>query len=450
MLNTADSSKNIYTVSNLNRTARAILESEFGLIWLTAEISNFVAASSGHWYFTLKDSRAQIRGAMFKGANRRVVQKPKNGDKVLLRASLSIYEPRGDYQLIVEHLEPEGEGLLKQQFEQLKMKLAAEGLFANEFKQPLPSKINTVGIVTSATGAALHDILTVLRRRNPATEVIVYPSQVQGEIATMQICQAIQLANRRKEVDVLIVGRGGGSLEDLWCFNEESVAREIFNSSLPIVSAVGHEIDITIADYVADVRAATPSAAAELVSQDQVKQLQGVQQLFDRLGQSFSILFKQQKYQFEVLNHRLQRNHPESILRQQAQYADQLQAMLVNNMQRILTSKEHALNTSYSRLQMQSPEATVKQRGQSLRELTARLTKGCQLRLERNQQRLASASQLLNTVSPLATLSRGYNISFNQQNIVRSVSQVKEGDQIVTKVHDGEFTSTVTKISNKS
>ncbi len=447
MLNSVDSSKNIYTVTNLNRTARAILESEFGLIWLSAEISNFVAASSGHWYFTLKDSRAQIRGAMFKGANRKVIQRPKNGDKVLLRASISIYEPRGDYQLIVEHLEPEGEGLLKQQFEQLKMALSAEGLFANEYKKPLPQTISTVGIVTSATGAALHDILTVMRRRNPATKIIVYPSQVQGQIATEQICNAIQLANRRNEVDVLIVGRGGGSLEDLWCFNEEAVARQIFASAIPVVSAVGHEVDITIADYVADIRAATPSAAAELVTQDQQEQLQIIHNLFARLTHTFSTQFKQHKYQFDVLSHRLQRNHPETILQQQAQHADQLQASLVLNMQRIMTDKRHDMKERLNRLDKQSPQNLLQQQTGRLAELTNRLTQGSQLQIERSQHRLATASQLLNTVSPLATLSRGYNISFQQGEIVRSVSQVKQGDQLTTKVSDGEFTSTITKIN---
>ncbi|MGL6027423.1 MAG: exodeoxyribonuclease VII large subunit, partial [Vibrio sp.] len=259
----------IYTVSRLNAEVRLLLENEMGIVWLIGEISNFSAPVSGHWYLTLKDSQAQVKCAMFKGNNRLVNFKPQNGQQVLVKARLSLYEPRGDYQIILESMQPEGDGRLQQQFEQLKMQLAAEGLFAQSRKQALPEHPRCVGIITSRTGAALHDILQVLKRRDPQLPVIIYPTLVQGEEAALQIAQAIGRANSRAECDVLIVGRGGGSLEDLWCFNHEIVARTIAASQIPIISAVGHEVDVTIADFVADMRAPTPSAAAELVSRDQ-------------------------------------------------------------------------------------------------------------------------------------------------------------------------------------
>ncbi len=234
--------QNIFTVSRLNAEVRLLLENEMGIVWLVGEISNFSAPVSGHWYFTLKDSRAQVKCAMFRGNNRRVSFKPASGNQVLVRARLSLYEPRGDYQLIVESMQPEGDGRLQQQYEALKMKLAAEGLFAQTAKKPLPEHPKRVGIVTSKTGAALFDILDVLKRRDPSLPVVVYPTMVQGEEAAIQIAQAIGCANSRNECDVLIVGRGGGSLEDLWCFNNEVLARTIAASQIPIISAVGTKL----------------------------------------------------------------------------------------------------------------------------------------------------------------------------------------------------------------
>ena len=259
----------ILNVSELTKKVRFMLESELGNVWLCGEISNFVSASSGHWYLSLKDEKAQVKCAMFRGSNTRVRIRPANGQQVLVRAKVSLYEPRGDFQLIIEQMEDAGEGLLKQQFDKLKMQLSAEGLFNMADKQMLPDSIERIGLVTSATGAAVKDILTVLQRRSPSTKVVIYPTLVQGELAAQQIAAAIALANARNEVDVLIVGRGGGSMEDLWCFNEEPVVRAIYQSQLPVISAVGHEIDTTLSDYAADLRAPTPSAAAELASSDQ-------------------------------------------------------------------------------------------------------------------------------------------------------------------------------------
>ena len=441
--------RNIFTVTKLNRLVRSLLESEIGQIWLSAEISNFVAASSGHWYFTLKDERAQVKCAMFRNANRRVTQRPKEGDKVLVRANLSLYEPRGDYQLIAEHLEPEGEGLLKQQFEQLKIKLSGEGLFAMQAKQALPEVANRIGIVTSATGAALHDILTVLKRRNPSISIVIYPSQVQGDGAAAQICHAIEVANQRNEVDVLIVGRGGGSLEDLWCFNEESVARAIFASQLPVISAVGHEVDITIADFVADVRAPTPSAAAELVSQDQTELFNLIGNRVNNLIQHYRMLIKNRSAQFQTLSHRLEQTHPRHRLQQQSQHLDQLSSQLHMQMDKQLILSEQRLQAVSNRLAQCSPAHRVEQSALLHQSFLLRLKQSWQRIYSDSAERLSRNAQLLDTVSPLATLGRGYSISYNDDDIVRSIKQVKSGDELVTQLSDGEIISTVTATNDK-
>ena len=437
--------RTIYTVSKLNRLARTILETEIGQIWLSAEISNFVAASSGHWYFTLKDDRAQVKAAMFRNANRRVSARPKEGDKVLVRANIGLYEPRGDYQLVVEHLEPEGEGLLKQQFEQLKRQLLAEGLFDQQHKQAIKDNYATVGIVISATGAALHDILTVLKRRNPGINVVVYPSQVQGETAHLQICQAIESANRRQEVEILIVGRGGGSMEDLWCFNHEQLARTIFKSQLPIISAVGHEVDVTIADFVADLRAPTPSAAAELVSLDQEELAEQIAARHQRLLNGFRHCYREWRHRYQILDQRLNQVHPQTRLLQQHQYLDQLSAALDSAFQRRLFNAQTTQKDLHNRLKLQSPNQTLARHQQKLTELNGKLVNSWEQLVSQCRHRLASNSQLLDTVSPLSTLARGYNIAFKEGEIVKSASQISPGDTLTHKFVDGEITTEVKK-----
>ncbi|WP_026377240.1 exodeoxyribonuclease VII large subunit [Aestuariibacter salexigens] len=443
MFGNSSHSRNILSVSKLNRLARSVLESEVGAVWLSAEISNFVAAASGHWYFTLKDERAQIRAAMFKGANRRVQKRPKEGDKVLVHGSLGLYEPRGDYQLIVDSLEPEGDGLLKQQFEQLKIKLSAEGLFSNERKKPLPQHIRRIGIVTSPTGAAVHDILTVLKRRNPAISVIIYPSQVQGDMAEQQLCRAIETANRRNEVDVLIVGRGGGSLEDLWSFNLESVARSIANSAIPLVSAVGHEIDVSIADFVADVRAPTPSAAAELVSTDSAQLSDALQQTLVKLQTLMQKISREHHYRQQVAFHRLQQNHPRSQLNQQSQRLDRQFYALKSEMARVMTTYQNGINAFTARLTKQEPSQRLASAQQHQTSLLNNLSRAMQSVLKTRQAELGAKSQLLDSVSPLATMARGYSITFQDGNIVRSVTEVKSGQQLTTRVADGEIHSKI-------
>ena len=276
-------SEPIYSVSQLNQEIRDFLENQVMPLWITGEISNFACPSSGHWYFTLKDAQASIRCALFKPKSRGITMLPENGAQVLLHGRVSLYTPRGDYQFIADYLEAAGDGLLQKKFNLLKEKLLQEGLFDPSHKKPIPKWPKTIGVVTSPTGAAIHDILHVLNRRFPMINIIIYPTAVQGASAAAEITQAINTANQQKYCDVLIVGRGGGSLEDLWPFNEEIVARAIFNSELPIVSAVGHEVDTTIADFVADLRAPTPSAAAELLSPDQLELNLKLERIFSRL-----------------------------------------------------------------------------------------------------------------------------------------------------------------------
>jgi exodeoxyribonuclease VII large subunit len=446
MFSVQNTAKNILTVSKLNRLARSVLEAEIGQIWLSAEISNFVAASSSHWYFTLKDDRAQVKGAMFKGANRKVHQKPKEGDKVLVKANIGLYEPRGDYQIIVEHMEPEGEGQLKQQFEMLKRQLASEGIFAQEFKKSIPEIVLRVGIVTSPTGAALHDILTVLKRRNPAIEVVIYPTQVQGDSAVSLICAAITQANLRDEVDVLIVGRGGGSLEDLWCFNSEQVARTIFASTIPIISAVGHEIDVSIADFVADMRAPTPSAAAELVSQDQSTLHNKTLTLQDKLLKAFNRLQQEKVHKHQAVKHRLLQNHPQKQLEQKSQYVDQLHTSLQSAIKQSLTRAKQRQEHIHSRLSLSSPQKLLQHHQLKLQELQKKLQRSCQQLVDNKQQKLLNNMHLLDTVSPLATLARGYSISFKHGEIVKSTQQVQVGDVLVTRLEDGEVHSKINQI----
>lgn len=437
------SARNILSISSLNSMAKNILMRELGQVWLSGEISNFVAASSGHWYFSLKDNKAQVKGAMFKGANSRVSKTPKNGDKIIVRASVSLYEPRGDYQIIVEYMEQDGEGLLKQQFEALKNKLMHEGLFATQTKQALPEHIHKVGVITSATGAALHDILTVLEQRNPALEVIVYPSQVQGAPATAQIVRALHIANQRNEVDVLIVGRGGGTLEDLWCFNEEAVARAIFGSRLPIVSAVGHEVDITIADFVADVRAATPSQAAELVSQDTQRLFDALNQYERRLRQGMQQLQSNVQHRIEQLTAKLIQNHPKYTLQQQAQHLDQLTMRLQKEMTAHLNQSVNRVTHAQQTLMRCNPKHRIDLQLSHLHNLAARLKQAQINTMSNAQTELKRLAGLLNSVSPLATLSRGYSITKHSNEIIVDPSQVQSGDEITTQLKQGEIRSIV-------
>ncbi|MCQ8884987.1 exodeoxyribonuclease VII large subunit [Pseudoalteromonas agarivorans] len=437
-------SQTVYTVSRLNREIRTVLEQGFASLILTGEISNFITPVSGHWYFSLKDEKAQIKAAMWRGNNRSQSYRPENGAQVTVRARVSLYEPRGDYQLIVEHMEPAGEGQLKQEFDALKMRLAAEGLFSSAYKKPLPQNINRVGVITSATGAAIKDILTVLKRRAPQLEVIIYPAMVQGKEAHVHLINQIQLANARNEVDVLIVGRGGGSLEDLWCFNHEQLARAIYQSELPIVSAVGHEIDTTISDYVADVRAATPSAAAELVSPNTQELHSKVIELINRLNNAFKHDMADKRALATQLQHRLNLCHPRNQLNQKAQRLDELTIALQQGMRNRLYQQERTLNNLTPRLMRQSPDKKLSQASHQLMQIQTRLEQAMQHKLQHAQNSLALQASRLDSVSPLNVLARGYSITKTQQGkVVKSVDHIKTGDVLITELADGAIKSTV-------
>jgi exodeoxyribonuclease VII large subunit len=351
--------RNIYSVAQLNRAARLLLEAGLGVVWVEGEISNLAQPSSGHWYFSLKDRDAQLRCAMFRARNALCLVKPQEGMQLLARGRISLYEPRGDYQLIVEHLELAGEGALQRAFELLKARLLAEGLFAPERKRPLPALPDTVGVITSPTGAAIRDILHIMARRFPATRVIVYPVPVQGTAAAPAIAAALDLANARAECDVLILARGGGSLEDLQAFNDERVARAIARSALPVVSGVGHEVDFTITDFVADVRAPTPSGAAELVVPDRrawLQRLAQLQQRFQALWQRRSV---DAQAALQALQQRLQRAHPGTRLVQHAQRLDDLEQRRLRAWQSLLARSQGRVQELMRALHAVSPLATL-------------------------------------------------------------------------------------------
>jgi len=434
----------IFTVSRLNQTVRLLLEREVGQVWISGEISNFTQPASGHWYFTLKDDTAQVRCAMFRNSNRRVNFRPQHGQQILVRASITLYEPRGEYQIIVESMQPAGEGLLQQKYEQLKAKLAAEGLFDQQSKQPLPSPAHCVGVITSKTGAALHDILHVLKRRDPSLPVVIYPTAVQGEDAPGQIVRAIALANSRKECDVLIVGRGGGSLEDLWSFNDERVARAIFASQIPIVSAVGHETDVTIADFVADLRAPTPSAAAEMVSRNQLELLRQLQSGQQRLEMAMDYYLANRTRRFTQLEHRLQQQHPQLRLARQQTVLERLRQRMTYAMDNQLKRSGQRQQRMTQRLNQHSPQPRIHRAQNRVQQLEYRLAQLMSARLSATRERFGNAMTHLDAVSPLATLARGYSVTTaTDGNVLKQTKQVKAGDVLTTRLVDGWVESEV-------
>ncbi|NMP32170.1 exodeoxyribonuclease VII large subunit [Thalassotalea sp. M1531] len=441
--------QHILQVSELTRKVRFMLESEINVVWLCGEISNFIAASSGHWYLSLKDNKSQVKCAMFKGNNRYTRIKPKNGQQVLVKAKVSLYEPRGDFQLIIEQMEDAGEGLLRQKYEALKATLAAEGLFDVSRKQPLAKSYNKIGIVTSPTGAAIKDIISVLKRRSPNSQVIIYPALVQGEQASADICASIAIANQRNEVDILIVGRGGGSLEDLWSFNEENVVRAIASSQLPVISAVGHEIDTTLADFVADQRAATPSAAAELVSGDMQDQLNTIVNYHQRLRAALNQHYKLFAQQAHQLSFRLQQNDPQRQLQAYNQQADELNQRLLQAMKRYLNVKHQKPQFIGQMLSHLSPEKALMQYQDKLEDLKVRFEQSSNILLKQKQTKFAHLVEQLNLVSPLATIARGYSITRDENgNIVKSCHDVSPGKSINIQVNDGSFSAIVSKEQN--
>jgi exodeoxyribonuclease VII large subunit len=368
-----ETGRNVFSVSRLNREVRLLLEKGLGVVWVEGELSNFSAPSSGHWYFSLKDRDAQLRCAMFRMKNAGVGFKPKDGQQVLVRGRISLYEPRGEYQLIAEHLEEAGIGALKREFERLKTKLAAEGLFALERKRSLPRFPRRIGVVTSPSGAAIRDVLHILRRRFPPASVLIYPTPVQGAASVPAIVEALATASARAECDVLIVARGGGSIEDLWSFNDERVARAIHACSIPVVSGVGHEIDFTIADFVADARAPTPSGAAELVAPDRTACLEALERTSERMSACMRREFRSVSDRLGAVLSRLRLVHPGVRLRQQAQKLDELEQRLGSAVTREIRVIETRLNSTAQRLNLAHPGLRLAQQVRRLDDLEQRL-----------------------------------------------------------------------------
>jgi len=430
--------REVLTVSQLNREARAVLEGNFPLLWVEGELSNLARPASGHIYFSLKDEFAQVRCAMFRMRNRNLSFRPQNGMHVLLRARVGLYEPRGDYQLIVDHMEEAGDGALRRAFEELKQKLERDGLFARERKREVPALPRTIGVVTSPSGAAIRDILTVLGRRFPAIPVIVYPVPVQGAGAAAKIAAAIVRAGDAGDCDVLIVGRGGGSLEDLWPFNEESVAHAVFNSPVPVVSAVGHETDVTISDFVADVRAPTPSAAAELLSPDRTELQARLLRLRTRLEQRTVHQVLRKRQHLDWLQRRLK--HPGRRLEEIAQRLDELDRRMGRALAHRIRHHRTRLAELHARLARHNPAGRLQQLQTRRSELSRRLREAMERQLERRRYRLANVGRALYTVSPLATLSRGYSIiSAKDGQILRRHDDVNAGDPVEARLAKGRL-----------
>ena len=396
----AETGRNVFTVTRLNREVRMLLERGLGVVWVEGELSNFSQPSSGHWYFTLKDRDAQLRCAMFRLKNAGLGFTPKSGQQVLVRGRITLYEPRGDYQLIVEHMEEAGIGALKREFERLKVKLAAEGLFALERKRGLPRFPRRIGVVTSPSGAAIRDVLHILGRRFPPAAVLIYPTPVQGAVAVPAIVQALQTASARAECDVLIVARGGGSLEDLWCFNDERVARAICASTIPVVSGIGHEIDFTIADFVADARAPTPSGAAELVAPDRNACLEALARTAERMSVCMRRELRALTARFDGANLRLKLVHPGVRLSQQAQKLDELEGRLAGSVNREIRTIETRLDGVTQRLKLAHPGLRLAHQERRLADLEQHLINSIRATVGRNGNRVGELYAQLVRHSP--------------------------------------------------
>ncbi len=442
--------EDVYSVSDLNREARYLLEDNFPAVLVEGELSNIAMPASGHWYFTLKDQKAQVRCAMFRGRNQYVKIKPKEGMQIQLKAKLSLYEGRGDYQLIVSSISPLGEGALRIAFDALKNKLHSEGLFNDDLKQPIPTLPKHIGVITSPTGAAIRDIISVLMRRFPSIPVTILPVPVQGNEAAPNIIEAIKLANKKQgcleDLDVLIIGRGGGSLEDLWAFNDEQLARAIFDSELPVVSAVGHEVDFTIADFVADVRAATPSAAAELLSPDQDEFIAIYAAYQSQLSSMLKNKVKQLEQSLNWL--RKQIKHPGRRLQEQAQKLDDLEVKMRRELHFYLAQNSNDIKELVHGLIQNSPINLIREQQQQNNYLSASLHKATLKSVQEARYNLSDLSRAMNNLSPLNILSRGYSMTYNANDkLMTNAEAAKPGDILRTRLHKDELISTVVQIN---
>ena len=434
--------KLMYTVSGLNEKVRITIEKALGLVWIQGEISNLARPNSGHIYFSLKDNASQVRCAMFRAQVSRVKFRPENGDLVTLRAKVSLYPARGDYQLIIESMEASGSGDLQAQFNALKNKLFEAGLFSQDRKRALPKWPKQIGLITSTTGAAVKDLLTVLKRRCPSIPIVIYPTTVQGVLAAKNICLAIHVANQRTECDVLIVGRGGGSLEDLWSFNEEIVAQAIFNSTIPIISAVGHEVDVTIADLVADVRAATPSAAAELASPDLQSWTEHFLNLSARLSYTVVAGMERKESNLQQLRKRL--TSPKRKLEIDSQRIDDLSQRLLLAWKTSAKISKVELNSLRSTLAAKSPRKAIDSQKKQLLTIQKNLGRTFENQILEKKNMLKQWNSVLHAMGPAATLERGYSILTDTKGVlIRNSEQVVPGQEIVTRLVDGRINSLV-------
>lgn len=443
------SSRSIYTVSKLTTEIKGFLEREFAFLWIEGEISNLRRPGSGHLYCTLKDEAAQIRAVMFRLQNRLLQFEPTDGLQVICYGRLSVYEPRGEYQIIVEYMEPKGRGALQLAFEQLKEKLAREGLFDPGHKKPLPFLPQKIGIVTSPTGAAIRDILQILERRFANIHIVIHPVRVQGAEAAQEISRAIEELNQWPDIDVIIIGRGGGSIEDLWAFNEEIVARAIFRSRIPILSAVGHEIDFTIADFVADLRAPTPSAAAELVVRDKRELAQSLQTLEGRLGLAMQDDLEEMKERLSLWGARL--IDPRKRLADQRLRLDDLGGRLSNGTQQVVARKRDLFGMKWEHLMLLNPRRNVHEHADRLARLQKALGASLRAALSFYRQRAEGSMGKLQSLSPLAVLERGYSITrlLPSRKIVRLAQELQPEDRVEIKVHRGSFHARVEDIRER-
>jgi exodeoxyribonuclease VII large subunit len=440
-----DFTRDIFTVSRLNREVRAVLEGSFPLLWVEGELSNLSQPASGHLYFTLKDVAAQVRCAMFRSRRLLLAFRPAPGQQVLVRARVGLYEGRGDFQLIVEHMEPAGEGALRLALERLKRKLSAEGLFEAARKRPLPTFPRRVGLLTSPSGAAVRDLLSILRRRFPALAVRIYPAQVQGETAVKELTEALELANRRGDCDLLILARGGGSLEDLAPFNSEALARAIRASRIPVVTGIGHEIDLTIADLAADRRGATPSAAAELVSPSAEHLVQRLVAFEQRLFAAQTALLGRLRQRYAAAYRHLRFVHPLASVRRRQQRVDDLERRLRDALARHIGTARGRWQALSARLGATSPQHRLERLRLASLALQDRLWRVIAREIAARRGRLAGAAHALQALSPLATLSRGYAVvrQLPDKRILRRAAETAPGARIEALLAQGRVTARV-------
>lgn len=443
--------QDIVTVSQLNRRIKQLLERDAQLqdVWVRGEISNFVHHSSGHMYFTLKDDQSRLKIVMFASYNRFLRFLPKNGTKAIVRGSIAAFERDGTYQLYAREMQPDGLGSLYLAFEQLKEKLAAEGLFALERKRALPRFPKKVGVVTSPTGAAIRDICTTIKRRFPQAEIVLVPAIVQGAEAPLSIVRAIRMINSQSGIDVLIVGRGGGSIEELWAFNDERVARAIAASSIPVISAVGHETDVTIADFVADVRAATPTAAAELAVPNYLELLERVKQLDARLHRFIRQRLAAERKRLDSLANSYAMRQPRRRVEEAAQRLDTLQLRMRQSMRQLLRSRREQYGRLEERIRRYRLSGRVDQERKRVAALRASLDERMRAQLKQKQLAFVSRVAQLDALSPLKVMQRGYSLVYKGDELIKSVAQIALSDKLMVRLSDGSVTATVERMERE-